>query len=290
MSQSNLTETILKLQDELTGHICTKWAGQPVCVYESIDSTNAEITRLAVKGAAHGTVVMADNQTAGRGRRGRSWESPSGDNLYFSLLLRPEVTPDKAPMLTLVMAVAAARAVSELTGHEAGIKWPNDLVMDGRKVCGILTEMRMRTGGANHTAANQQETCLQLIDHVVIGVGINISEQVFPEELQDKATSLETICGQSVSRGKLLGAVLEAFEGLYEAFVAAGDLRPILDTYNGLLVNLDREVTVLDPQGAYSGIARGITNTGELVVELEDGLRKEVFAGEVSVRGIYGYV
>lgn len=278
MSNPNTNKAIeSSLQSELTGHIRTRWAGQPVCVYESIDSTNDECTRLCREGAAHGTVVTAESQTAGRGRRGRSWESPAGDNLYFSLLLKPDIEPAKAPMLTLVMAVAVAQAVARLTGVEAGIKWPNDLVMEGRKVCGILTEMRMN--------GNR-------IDHVVIGVGINVKDRRFSEELQDKAISLEAVCGtrDGISRGALLGAVLEAFEGLYEAFVTAGNLTSLLDIYNGLLVNQNREVTVLDPQGDYSGIARGITKTGELVVELPDGTRRKVFAGEVSVRGIYGYV
>ena len=263
------------LQDELTGSICTRWAGQPVCVYESIDSTNAECARLSKKGANHGTVVMADKQTAGRGRRGRSWESPAGENLYFSLLLKPDMAPDRAPMLTLVMAMAVAEAIQHITGTCAAIKWPNDLVMNGKKVCGILTEMGMEQGR---------------IGHVVIGVGINVRDRIFSGELQYKATSLESVCGQCIDRRELLRGILEAFEGMYEAFAAAGDLTPLLDTYNGLLVNLGREVTVLDPQGAYNGVARGITATGELVVELPDGARKEVFAGEVSVRGIYGYV
>lgn len=266
------------IQSELTGSIRTRWAGQPVCVYETIDSTNAEVFRLAENGAVHGTVVTADMQTAGRGRRGRSWDSPPGDNLYFSLLLRPDIAPDKAPMLTLVMAVAAARAIGQMTGLEAGIKWPNDLVMNKKKVCGILTEMRMLQSK---------------IDHVIIGVGINVRDRVFTEELQDKATSLEAVCGDNgkiISREQLLALILEGFEDLYEAFVVAGNLTPLLDTYNQMLINKDREVTVLDPQGAYNAVARGITATGGLVVELPDGTSREVFAGEVSVRGIYGYV
>ncbi len=278
MDNSN-TEMLNKsdFTNELTGSVCTRWAGQPVCVYESVDSTNAECTRLKQAGAKHGTVAMAVTQTAGRGRRGRSWDSPAGENLYFSLLLTPDIAPDKAPMLTLVMAVAVARGIGALTGHRAEIKWPNDLVMNGKKVCGILTEMRMN------------QSC---IDHVVIGVGVNIKDRVFLEELQDKATALETVCGPDVSicPTRLLEAVLKTFEDLYEEFVAAGDLGPLLKEYNGLLINRDREVKVLDPQGAYNGIARGITNTGELIVELSDGACREVFAGEVSVRGIYGYV
>lgn len=263
--------------NELTGSLCTRWAGQPVCVYESIDSTNAECTRLKQAGAKHGTVAMAETQTAGRGRRGRSWDSPAGANLYFSLLLTPDIAPDKAPMLTLIMAVAVARGIHALTGQKADIKWPNDLVMEGRKVCGILTEMRMNQG---------------LIDHVVIGVGVNVKDRVFPEELKDKATALETVCslGNCPKPLKLLESVLKAFEDLYEEFMAAENLKPVLAEYNSLLINFDREVTVLDPQGAYNGIARGITDTGELIVELPDGERREVFAGEVSVWGIYGYV
>lgn len=277
---NNLDTQILNKSDftnELTGSICTRWAGQPVCVYESIDSTNAECTRLKQAGAKHGTVAMAMTQTAGRGRRGRSWDSPAGENLYFSLLLTPDIALDKAPMLTLIMAVATARGIGALTGHGAEIKWPNDLVLDGKKVCGILTEMRMEQNR---------------IDYVVIGVGVNVKDRGFSEELKDKATALETVCGPDVSirPTRLLETILKAFEDLYEAFVTEGDLGFLLEEYNSLLINRDREVMVLDPQGNYNGIARGITDTGELIVELADGERREVFAGEVSVRGIYGYV
>ncbi len=266
-----------KRQDELTGTIHTKWAGQPVCVYETLDSTNLEAARLAGQGAAHGTVVAARQQTAGKGRRGRSWDSPVGNNLYFSLLLRPEFTPDKAPMVTLVMAVAAARAVQQVADCKVEIKWPNDLVAHGKKLCGILTEM--------HLCAAQPA-----IDYVIVGVGVNVGAREFESDLQDKATTLENICGAGIDSMVLLEAVLVEFEGLYEAFVQAGDLQPVLEEYQALLVNLNREVTVLDPKGAYHGVARGITGTGELVVDTEDGERREIYAGEVSVRGIYGYV
>lgn len=271
------------LKKELTGHIHTKWAGQPIYVYESIDSTNAEAARLSAEGAEHGAVIVADTQTAGRGRRGRRWESPAGDNLYCSLLLRPKertIVPNQAPMLTLVMAVAVAKALQrmmpeQISGTTPVIKWPNDIVLDNKKVCGILTEMRLK--GTE-------------IDHVIIGTGINVREREFPQELCAKATSLEAVLGQKISRGELLGEILEEFEALYSEFVQAGDLSRLLTIYNDLLINKDREVTVLDPLGEYFGIARGITGTGELVVELPDGSHREVFAGEVSVRGIYGYV
>ncbi len=268
----------ITLQDELTGHIHTEWAGQPVCVYETIDSTNVACAALAQEGAAHGTLVAANEQTAGRGRRGRSWESPGGNQLYFSLLLRPDLAPEKAPMLTLVMALAVAEAVRETTGLPAEIKWPNDLVVQGKKVCGILTEMRL------------DNTRKHGIDSVIVGVGVNVGARDFAAELADKATSLEQECGTAQDRGVLLGAILQAFERLYAAFVAAGDLSALQEQYNAYLVNLGRDVTVLDPQGTYNGIAEGITTTGELLVRLPDASTRTVFAGEVSVRGIYGYV
>lgn len=244
-------------------------------VYDSLDSTNEEAKRLAEQGAPHGTVVTADMQTAGKGRRGRSWVSPPGTNIYFTLIVRPEFAPEKASMLTLVAAHALTRGIARETGVVPGIKWPNDIVIDGKKVCGILTEMSVEQNA---------------IRHVVIGAGINVREQSFPPELADKAVSLDAVCGRRVDREQLLRAVLEVFWEDYEAFCETESLTGIKDSYNRLLVNRDREVCVLEPGGEYRGISRGITDTGELIVELPDGSARKVFAGEVSVRGIYGYV
>ena len=259
----------------LTLEIPTKWAGRPAYFYDSVDSTNIEAKRLADGGAPHGTLVVADMQTAGRGRRGRSWLSPSGTNIYFTILLRPDFAPNKASMLTLVMAHSVARAIRGETGLNAGIKWPNDIVIGGRKICGILTELSVES---------------EAIKNVVIGVGVNVHEQDFASDLSDKATFLDRECGWRVSRSRLLSDIMWAFEEDYDIFAAEGSLAPLRSSYNGLLINRDREVCVLDPAGEYWGIARGITDTGELVVQLSDGSTREVFAGEVSVRGIYGYV
>lgn len=245
------------------------------CAYDSLDSTNEEAKRLAEQGAPHGTVVTADKQTAGKGRRGRSWVSPPGTNIYFTLIVRPGFAPEKASMLTLVAAHALTRGIAQETGLVPGIKWPNDIVIDGRKVCGILTEMSVEQNA---------------VRHVVIGAGINVREQSFPPELADKAIALDTACGRCIDRERLLNAVLKAFEEDYEDFCKTESLVRIRDSYNHLLVNRDREVCVLEPGGEYRGISRGITDTGELIVELRDGSRRQVFAGEVSVRGIYGYV
>ncbi len=236
--------------------------------------------QLAKEGEAEGTVVWADAQTAGKGRRGRSWESPAGTNLYFSILLRPEILPQKAPMLTLVMACAAARAVdammrqSESTENFAKIKWPNDLVLSGKKICGILTEM--------HLSGTE-------IAHVVIGIGINVNVTEFPDEIKEKATSLLLETGVQTDRELLMKKILKEFEILYQRFLEVQDLSYLQEEYNQRLVNKDREVLVLEPGNEYKGKALGINSEGELLVDMEAGL-KAVYAGEVSIRGIYGYV
>lgn len=267
---------------EIQSRLHSKWAGQNLIYFDSTDSTNVQAKRLAEEGAPHGTVVVADQQTAGRGRRGRGWISPSGTNLYFTILLRPEVEPDKASMLTLVMAMAVAEGIGRACdkrkpGHcDIGIKWPNDIVIDGRKACGILTEMSLSV---------EQDS----IQHVVIGVGVNVAKQAFAEELQGRAMALEEVF-EKVNRAQLLASILEVFEGQYEKFCETGDLSGLKESYNALLVNRDRQVRVLDPKGEFEGIARGIRETGELMVELPGGEIRDIYAGEVSVRGIYGYV
>ena len=246
--------------------------------YETIDSTNVEAKRLAEKGAPSGTTVVSDHQTSGRGRRGRTWESPKGSNVYFTILLRPQIPPAKASMLTLVMALAVAEGISRTCTGETlpGIKWPNDIVLEGRKAAGILTEMSLSV----------EQDCIQ---YVVIGTGINVKSQHFAEEVADRAIALEDVYGP-VNRSTLLANILEAFDEYYQQFLREENLSLLRDKYHCLLVNMDRKVRVLDPRGEYDGIARGIRDTGELMVEREDGSLVDVYAGEVSVRGIYGYV
>ena len=274
---------------EIESRLRTEWIGKRLSYFDATDSTNVQAKKLAEEGAPDGTLVVADQQSAGRGRRGRTWASPAGTNLYFTLLLRPRIAPDRASMLTLVMALAVAKGIREILepgeapgGEHAGkkssigIKWPNDIVADGRKVCGILTELSLSVE-------------LGSIDYLVIGVGINVGRQEFPEELQGRAIALEEMTAQ-VNRSELLNAVLTAFEAYYADFLATQDLSRLKEDYDTLLVNLGRQVRVLDPKGEYEGVAKGIRGSGELIVELPDGEVRDVYAGEVSVRGIYGYV
>ena len=262
-------------QAEIESLLQTKWAGCSVFYYPVIDSTNMKAKRLETEGVPHGTLVVGGHQSAGKGRRGRVWESPEGTGIYMTLLLRPELKPEWAPMLTILMAQSVADAIHEVTGLTAKIKWPNDIVIKGRKVCGILTEMN---------------TEITWIHYVIIGVGINVHQTSFPEELQDKAISLDMAGAKSVRRAELVAEVIKQFEKYYEQFVKDGDLSAIQEKYNAMLVNRDREVCVLEPGHEYRAHAIGINKNGELMVRRENGKIEAVYAGEVSVRGIYGYV
>lgn len=261
-------------KSELEGCMDTEWAGRRIHYFEELGSTNIQAKLEAENGAAEGTLVVADMQTAGRGRSGRSWNSPAGTNVYFTLVLKPFYEPDKASMVTLVMALAVAEGIYGTCSLEAEIKWPNDVVVNGRKVCGILTEMSAEHG---------------TVRYVVIGVGVNVGLQEFPPEIAS-AASLQAECGREVSRTALLVNIMKSFEKYYEGFLRNENLSGIMGKYNSLLVNRNREVRVLDPKGEFRGIARGIDESGQLLVEREDGSIAEIYAGEVSVRGVYGYV
>lgn len=261
-------------REELAELIRTKWAGRSLHYFDELGSTNVQADLEAGNGVQEGTLVVADMQTAGLGRRGRSWHSPAGTNIYFTLILRPSCMPDQASGITLVMALAVAEAIGESCGVRAQIKWPNDVVVNGKKVCGILTQMNV-DGGA--------------IRHVVVGVGVNAGEQDFPPEIAATATSLQVESGRKLSRASLVAAIMRFFEEAYESFMRDGGLAPVRERYESLLVNRGRAVIVLDPKGEYKGIARGINERGELLVEREDGSISNVYAGEVSVRGVYGY-
>ena len=238
------------------------------------DSTNLEAGRLADE-VSHGTVIVAEKQTAGRGRRGRSWLSESGENLYFSLLLKPDFAPELASMLTLVIAQAVAEGIDAVCGCKCEIKWPNDIVLHGKKVCGILTEMQLDAGR---------------IKHVIVGVGVNVNQMEFAGEGLIYAGSLRGELGFRVDKDKLLAEILERFRGHYEVFCKEGSLKPIQKAYEDKLANYGKEVKVLEPKGTYQGVALGINDKGELLVRRADGMVEEVYAGEVSVRGLWGYV
>ena len=240
---------------------------------EEIDSTNIEIKRQAKAGAPEGTLAIAECQTQGQGRRGRAWISPKGTGIWMSFLLRPEIQPEKAASLTLVAALAVSRAIEKETGLKAQIKWPNDLVINGKKICGILTEMSAEKDS---------------IHYVVVGIGLNVNMENFPEELPF-ATSLLIEGGRVYQKEPLIKAILREFESCYTDFLETENLEKLLADYNKRLVNLDNQVQIIKDKEALLGTARGVNAQGELLVETKEGIKK-ILSGEVSVRGVYGYV
>lgn len=252
-----------------------------VICYQSIDSTNTRAKQLAEEGEPEGTLVIADEQTGGKGRRGRAWKSEKGIGIFMSLLLRPTVHPSQASCLTLVAALAVNQGIRQVCQVECGIKWPNDIVLNGKKICGILTETSSE---------------LDYIHYAVIGIGINANTESFPEELAQKGTSIYLETGKKVDRQALAASCMEAFSKYYAIYCKTGDLSGLLEEYNQALVNKGRQVQILhgmseqvDPDEIETGIAQGIDRHGALLVEKEDGLC-QVVSGEVSVRGIYGYI
>lgn len=262
-------------KEELTGSIQTEWAAKNLICLPVTDSTNMEAARQAEAGAVHGTLITAEMQTAGKGRRGRSWTQEPGTMIAMSLILRPKAMPDSASVLTLAAAHAVAGGIEELCGLPAKIKWPNDVVVHGKKVCGILTEMSVE---------------MDEIRYVVVGIGINTNIENFPEELRDTATSLYLEKGIKVSRVTLIARIMEKFEADYASFLRTGNADGFMEDYNAHLINQGAQVKVLDPKGEFTGVSQGINAQGELLVKREDGRMEQVYAGEVSVRGLYGYV
>lgn len=260
---------------ELRGHLSTQWIGNTIYWEETVDSTNTWAKHLAEDGAPHGTVVMADEQIQGKGRRGRQWTMQKGTSIAMTVILKPDMPPERASMLTLVEGLSVAQTIQKLYGLDAGIKWPNDVVVSKRKICGILTEMSAQ---------------MDYINYIVIGTGINTNVREFPEELKDIATSLMIEVGHEVKRAELAAALLEIFENNYEIFAKTWDLSGLCQAYNDILINKDAQVRVLQPGNEYIGTARGIDVMGQLLVEREDQTIEKVYAGEVSVRGLYGYV
>ena len=268
------TEKILLDSEMIHSRLSREGVGCPLFYAETIDSTNEWAKREAGNAAVDGSVYLADHQTAGKGRRGRVWKSPEGTSISMSLLLRPEIPADRISMLTLIMGLSAAQGMKAATGLDVGIKWPNDVVSRGKKLCGILTE------------ANAA------VDYVVIGIGINCNMEAFSEELSQIATSLKLELETEVSREEVTAQVLKAFYRNYALFRETCTISGVLKKeYEELLVNMNQQVRVLDPKGEYNGISKGINELGELLVEKADsGEAEAVYAGEVSVRGIYGYV
>ncbi len=256
---------------ELEQGLKTKTMGQFIYFYEETDTTNNRARELALEGVPEGTLVVAEKQTDGRGRRGKVWESPLGTGIWMSLVLRPQIMPAEASVLTLLCGLATAEAIEAETGLSAGIKWPNDILINGKKAVGILTEMDCE---------------MSEVHFVIPGIGINVNTASFPPEIADIATSLYLECGKTVSRRRLVHKVLERLEEHYETFLRTGSFTAMLEDYRKHCITLGKEVHVLGREPFFAE-ALDITPEGELLVRRADNGKEEVvFSGEVSIRGV----
>lgn len=255
----------------------TKWFGKRIMYFDSIDSTNNVIKRQAEESLEHGLLAVAEEQTAGKGRRGRVWKSPAGSGIWMSFMLTPDIAPDRASMLTIVAALAVADAIEERTGLDTKIKWPNDIVVNSHKVCGILTELSAE---------------LTHVNYVVIGIGINVNTEYFPDDIRETATScyIELGSKEKIQRAGIIASIGKYFEKYYDEYLKSADLSGLVDVYNTKLVSAGKTVKVITNDGDRVYTCVGIDSEGLMIVKNDDGSEEKIRSGEVSVRGLYGYV
>lgn len=252
--------------------LTTRSLGRAISHYEhTLTSTNLVLKDMAKQGAPHGSLCLCECQTAGRGRMDRTWSSPEGQGIWLSVLLRPALKPESAPLITFACALAMAKAVRKVAGLNARIKWPNDLVLNGRKLCGILLEMGFDAQGC----------------YVVAGTGLNVRRGAYPPALAERAISIEE-CGAVPDRGAIIAAYLAALEASLSAIEKDG-FDGIAEEFRKECITLSSQVHVLGAE-TFTGTAEDIDDTGALLVRLDDGEIRRVLAGDVSVRGVMGYV
>lgn len=257
--------------DTIAAHLTTRWLGRALHCFEQLESTNTTARELVAGGTPHGTAVIADAQTKARGRLGRSWASPAGKNLYLSIVLRSDLPVDRLPQLSLLAGVATCETID--AWHPATIKWPNDVLIDGRKVVGILSEL----AGADATRA------------VILGIGVNLNAESsdFPAELRDKATSLRLATGREVDRAHFTGALLNHLEARYDQLGREG-FDPIAAAWRARAPMLGRPIRVQEPGAVVEGTVIDLAEDGALRLRLADGSEHRVVAGDVTVLDGYG--
>jgi BirA family biotin operon repressor/biotin-[acetyl-CoA-carboxylase] ligase len=258
--------------EEVTYNLDTDFLGRTVYYYKEADSTNQIAKGLARQGAADGSLVVAEAQSAGHGRLSRGWFSPYGKGIWCSVILYPKINPIEVPPITMLTSVAIARAIKEVVGIEAGIKWPNDIYLKGKKVCGILTEM-----GAE----------MEQVKYLVLGVGLNVNIEAgdFPPFLKEVATSLKIESGRSVNRLRLLQATLKELEKLYLVWLEEG-FTPILHQWKKLCVHLPGLVRLSSLKESWVGWVEDVDLSGALLLRLSTGEIRRFIAGEISLRGV----
>ncbi|WP_315116325.1 biotin--[acetyl-CoA-carboxylase] ligase [uncultured Clostridium sp.] len=262
--------------EELKGLLNTEYIGKKIIHFHSIDSTNKQAKELATLGEKNGTVLISEEQTGGKGRLGRTWISPKGKGIWLTIILTPDMEPMDVPKITQIAAAAVCSSLREI-GADAYIKWPNDIIMDSKKVCGILTEMSCE---------------LNRVNYIVLGIGINanLDNCEFNEEVKDKATSIKIQMNEKISRKILTAKVLNNFEIFYEDFLINKDLSKSLEICKKYSVVLGREIRVINRNEEYLAKAVDIDSEGRLIIKTPDGNSFPIFSGEISIRGVNGYI
>jgi BirA family biotin operon repressor/biotin-[acetyl-CoA-carboxylase] ligase len=250
--------------------------------FESVSSTNDVAVGMAEEGAPEGTVVIALEQTAGKGRYGRHWVSPAG-GLYLSIILRPDVPFDKLWQTAFVSSLAACEAIGEVSGLDARIKWPNDVLLNGRKVCGILVEARGTSVQGSRFKVQSSRFKVRGSISAVVGIGANVNNEAFPAEIAETATSIALEVGHPISMAKAEESLLSRLGARYEHYVQDG-FDPILEAWRILDCTAGRRVEVNTPEGLVAGTALEVDSSGDLILQRDDGSTARITAGDVILR------
>lgn len=261
-------------KEEIQSESRTVSLGKKLIFLEKVSSTNDYAKTIAFDDSNE-TVIIADEQISGRGRLGRDWYSEKGTGIWMSIILKPDIEPAEAPKITQVAAAAMTLAINEITGAEVKIKWPNDIIINKKKVCGILTEMNAELG---------------TINYVVVGIGVNVNQSSFSDELKNKATSIKQELDKNISRKDIVISFLYHFEKLYNDFINSGSLIKTIKICKEKSILIGNEVRVITKSKVRQVKVMDINSEGQLVIENENGELENIFYGEVSVRGLYGYL
>lgn len=255
-------------EPEIKAGLKTVTIGKEIIYKTSLTSTQELAHRIANEGAEEGTLIVADEQTGGKGRLGRSWYSPIGTGIWMSVIVRPEIPPQKAPQLTLLTAVAVLRGMKEATGTECEIKWPNDILYEGKKIVGILTEMQAEP---------------DQVHSIIIGVGINVNQQQFPPELEQIATSLRQIQNKELKRSVVIQRVLEEFEQLYLEYIENGFsfIKKLWEVHS---ITIGKRITARTVSNTLEGMAKGITDDGVLLLEDDSGQVHHIYSADIKIK------
>ena len=250
----------------------TKFIGKNVLYFETIDSTNDYAKKIGNE-LRDGSVIISEEQTKGKGRLGRVWESKAGEGIWMSIILKPNIIPNKAPFITLIAGASIVKALNIL-GVDAKIKWPNDITINNKKLSGILTELSAE---------------IERVNYIVVGIGMNVKDTDFEEELKDKATSLYKE-NYNVSRVDIVKEILCQFEKLYLDYIEKDDKKEVLDICRQYSAIINKEIYVIKNDQKELVDCIGINEEGNLIIKNKDGKLEEIMSGEVSIRGVKGYV